>query len=68
MQERWFCKYMRKFEGVKEQCRDLNITAILHNSARAAHDLGLISEHERDIAIDDLYPKTRLRKIPFISR
>ena len=48
--------------------RDYNLTALLYNSAKAAHELGLISEKERDAAIDNLYPKKRIRKIPFISR
>jgi hypothetical protein len=68
MQERWFCKNMKTFKSVKEQCKNMNIQALLRNSAISAHKFGLISKQERDAAIDSLYPKKRIRKTPFISR
>jgi hypothetical protein len=68
MQERWFCKNMKTFKSVKEQCKNMNIKALLCNSAISTHEFGLISEQEKDVAINALYPIKRIRKTPFISR
>ena len=52
----------------EEKERKYNLKAILANSAKMANKLGFISKSEMDNEINNLFPKKRIRKEPFISR